>query len=70
MQMLSNTNSNFPNEVFASDLQYKCFQSNCNFETLSFKVFKETVGATLKKYAPLKKSYVRGNQAPFIKKKN
>ena len=33
-----------------------------------FKVFKETVDATLKNYAPLKKSSVRANQTPFIKK--
>lgn len=41
----------FQNQLKIHDLQFRFFQSNCKFETL----FKETVDATPKKQALLKK---------------
>ena len=54
----------FSNETFMNDLQYKLFQSKCNFGNLLFKGFIETVGATPFVY----KRYVQVTQAPFIDK--
>ena len=46
------------------------------FESISLKIqsflssdsFKRTIDKTLEKYVPLKKRYVRANQAPFMNK--
>ena len=56
---------NFNNEVFINDLN-EYFTKNAEF--LSFSSFKITINKTLEKYAPLKKQYVRANQAAFMNK--
>ena len=58
--------SKFENEVFINDLEGQFSENN---EFPNFDSFKQIVDNTLEKYAPLKKRYVRANQAPFINKK-
>ena len=61
--------SNFENEVFISNLRV-AFSEICNEnELLSFETFKNIVDHTLETRAPLKKRYLRANQAPFINTK-
>ena len=56
---------------------YKNFDSNklrseilrCNFDYTDLRTFKETVFHIFNKYAPVKKKYVRANEAPFTTKK-
>ena len=55
----------FVNEALLNDFLF--FQINYNFETVSFKAFKE---AYLKKHAPIREMYVRVDLAPFIFKRN
>ena len=40
----------------------------CNFDYTDLRNFKETVFNILKKYAPIKKKYVRANEASFMTK--
>ena len=54
------------NEVFINDLEEQ-FSENNEFQ--NFESFKLIVGKTLDKYAPIKKRYVRANQAPFMNKR-
>ena len=54
------------NEVFISDLEEQFSENN---EFLNFESFKRIVDKTLDKYAPIKKRYVRANQAPFMNKR-
>ena len=39
------------------------------FSQISFRIFKSTVDNILQKHAPIKKRYVRANQASFINSK-
>ena len=54
---------NFDNEAFIDELQV-AFS-----DRYSFRTFKNVIDHSLKKHAPLKKRYVRANQAPFMNKK-
>ena len=56
---------NINNKVFINDLN-EYFSENTEF--LSFDSFKRTINKTREKYSPLKKWYVRANQAPFMNK--
>ena len=56
----------FDNEVFINDLEEQFSENN---EFLNFESFKRIVDKTLDKYAPIKKRYVRTNQAPFMNKR-
>ena len=56
----------FNNEVFINDLEEQFSENN---EFLNFESFKRIVDKTLDKYAPIKKRYVRANQAPFMNKR-
>ena len=56
----------FSNEVFINDLEEQFSENN---EFLNFESFKRIVDKTLDKYAPIKKLYVRKNQAPFMNKR-
>ena len=56
----------FNNEVFINDLEEQFSENN---EFLNFEFFKRIVDKTLDKYAPIKKRYVRANQAPFMNKR-
>ena len=62
---------NFDNEAFISNLG-GVFSEICNEHellSLSLEIFKNIVDHTLKTHAPLKKQYLRANQAPFINRK-
>ena len=60
---------NIDNEAFISNLRVT-FSEICNEnELLSFLTFKNIVDHTFETHAPLKKQYVRANQAPFINRK-
>ena len=56
----------FNNEVFINDLEEQFSENN---EFLNFESFKRIVDKTLDKYTPIKKRYVRANQAPFMNKR-
>ena len=56
---------NFNNEVFINDLNWY-FTEKAEF--LRFNSCKRTIDKAPEKYAPLKKLYVRTNQAPFMNK--
>ena len=49
----------FDNEKFRSDIQ------NCASEK-NLKYFKETVFCIFNRHAPIKRKYVRANEAPFM----
>ena len=55
---------NFDNKIFINEVKNSVEQEN---QTLEFGSFKKTDNI-LQKHAPLKKLYVRANQAPFIDK--
>ena len=38
----------------------------CNFNYTDLRTFKETIFNTFSKYAPIKRKYVRANEAPFM----
>ena len=40
----------------------------CRFDTNDIKSFKETILSVFNKYAPIKKKYIRANEAPFMTK--
>ena len=54
---------NFNDEVFVNDLN-NYFTEKAEF--LSFNSFNRTIDKALEKFTPLKKRYVRANQAPFM----
>ena len=60
---------NFDNEAFIGELQVAFSDRYNDTENLSFSTFKNVIDHSLKKHAPLKKRYVRANQAPLINKK-
>ena len=53
---------NFDNNKFRSEIL------KCNFDFTDLRTFKETVFNMFNKYAPIKKKYVRANEAPFMTK--
>ena len=59
---------NFDNEIFMSDIKNGIFQKYSQNQFLEFECFKRKIDCSLEKHAPLKKRYVRANQAPFIDK--
>ena len=59
---------NFNNELFINEVENNVsenYSQECNLE---FEIFKDKVGYILEKHAPIKKRYIRANQAPFIDK--
>ena len=52
----------FDNNAFRHDIQ------KCTFNTADLKTFKETVFCIFNKHAPMKRKYVRANEAPFMTK--
>ena len=56
---------NFDNKLFINEVKNSVEQEN---QTLEFRSFKKKADNILQKHAPLKKLYVRANQAPFIDK--
>ena len=59
----------FDNNNFMNDVNDQISQFNQKEQYTNFNLFKRTVYGIFEKYVPLKKKYVRGNQAPFINKK-
>ena len=59
---------NFDNEIFISDMKNDITQEYSENQFLKFESFKRKIDCILEKHAPLKKRYVRANQAPFIVK--
>ena len=55
----------FSNEAFMHELE----SALARFSQISFRTFKSTVDSILQKHAPIKKRYVRTNQASFINSK-
>ena len=53
---------NFNNDRFQADIK------TCGFDTKDINSFKETVLSVFNKYAPIKKKYIRANEAPFMTK--
>ena len=53
---------NFDNNKFRSEIL------KCNFNYTDLRTFKETVFNIFNKYAPIKRKYVRANEAPFMTK--
>ena len=59
---------NFNNEYFINDVQSSILREYSQNETLEYELFRRKVDYVLEKHAPIKKRYVRANQAPFIDK--
>ena len=59
---------NFDNELFINEVKNSIEQEYCQNQSLEFGSFKKKVDNILQKHAPLKKPYVRANQAPFVDK--
>ena len=59
----------FDNELFMNDIENCLAQEYCQNQILKFRSFKRNVHHILERHAPLKKQYVRANQAPFMNKK-
>ena len=59
---------NFDNKLFINEVKNSIEQEYCQNQSLEFGSFKKKVDNILQKHAPLKKRYVRANQAPFIDK--
>ena len=57
---------NFNNELFINDVEELTSKYN---EPLKFESFKNIADKILEKHAPMKKRFVRANQAPFVNKK-
>ena len=55
----------FSNEAFMHELE----SALARFSQISFGTFKSTVDNILQKHAPIKKRYVRANQASFVNSK-
>ena len=53
---------NFKNDRFQADIK------TCGFNKKDINSFKETIFSVFSKYAPIKKKYIRKNEAPFITK--
>ena len=53
---------NFNNDRFQADIK------TCGFDTKDINSFKETILSVFNKYAPIKKTYIRANEAPFMTK--
>ena len=52
----------FNNDRFPADIK------TCGFDAKDINSFKETILSVFNKYAPIKKKYIRANEAPFMTK--
>ena len=59
----------FSNEAFMLDVKNSINQMTSENNDLEFDRFKTALDEAIQRHAPIKKRYVRANQAPFIKKK-
>ena len=56
---------NFDNEIFINEVKNIIELEYCQNQSLEIRSFKKKVDNILQKHAPLRKRYVRANQAPF-----
>ena len=59
----------FSNEAFMFDVKNSTIQMIPESNDLEFDRFKTALDKAIQRHAPIKKRYVRANQAPFINKK-
>ena len=59
----------FSNEAFMLDVKNSIIQMTSENNDLEFDRFKTALDEAIQRHAPIKKRYVRANQAPFINKK-
>ena len=59
----------FPTEAFMFDVKNSIIQMTSESNDLEFDRFKTALDKAIQRHAPIKKRYVRANQAPFINKK-
>ena len=59
----------FSNEAFMYDIKNSIIQMTSENSDLEFDQFKAVLVEAIQRYAPIKKHYVRANEAPFINKK-
>ena len=59
----------FSNEAFMFDVKNSITQMTSERNNLEFDRFKTALDKAIQRHAPIKKRYVRANQAPFINKK-
>ena len=59
----------FPNEAFMFDVKSSIIQMTSERNNLEFDRFKTALDQAIQRHAPIKKRYVRVNQAAFINKK-
>ena len=59
----------FSNEAFMFDVKNSIIQMTSERNNLEFDRFKTALDKAIQRHAPIKKRYVRANQAPFINKK-
>ena len=59
----------FSNEVFMADVQNRISQVTSENNELEFDIFKTALNEVIQRHAPIKRRYVRLNQALFINKK-
>ena len=59
----------FSNEAFMFDVKNSIIQMTSERNDLEFDRFKTALDKAIQRHAPIKKRYVRANQAPFINKK-
>ena len=57
---------NFNKNTFLYDLDQNLIQGKCYSQKNSYDLFTETFKSVVDHHAPLKKKYVRGNDAPFM----
>ena len=59
---------NFNNEIFINEVENNILKKYSQKSNLEFEIFKNEVDHILEKHVPIKKRYIRANQAPFINK--
>ena len=59
----------FSNEAFMFDVKNSIIQMTSQNNDLEFERFKTALNEAIERHTPIKKGYVRANQAPFINKK-
>ena len=59
-------NKKFDEKSFLDDLQNESFSMSSNDPNVNYKSITENFLETIYKHAPLKKKFIRGNQAPFM----
>ena len=59
---------NFDNEIFINEVENNIWKKYSHKSNLEFEIFKNEADHIFEKHAPIKKRYIRANQAPFIDK--